>query len=98
MKLTIDMPAVSACEATNCAYNVVGTCNARAITVGNQVHAACDTFLFDAEHVGPRTESAGVGACKMSGCRHNRDFECEAPSIHVGMHADHADCLTFEAR
>jgi hypothetical protein len=39
--------------------------------------------------------SPHVGACKMSDCRHNVDFECRAPGITVGYHRTDADCLTY---
>lgn len=41
---------------------------------------------------------AGVGACKVTGCKHNRDFECQAEEIAIGFHGDHPDCLTFAKR
>jgi hypothetical protein len=42
--------------------------------------------------------TAGVGACKVSGCLNNSDYECDAPNIHVGMKGGTPDCLTFMAR
>ena len=98
MKLTLDIPNVSECEATACAYNVDRQCHARAITVGDGVHAACDTFLASESHVRDSAGPAGVGACKVSACRHNEDLECRASSIRIGIHEQHADCATFEHR
>jgi hypothetical protein len=97
MRITIDMPRVSACDAARCAYNADGTCHARAITVGDSDHAACDTFVRARPHV--RTRSlAGVGACKATSCRYNVDYECEAEAIRVAGHEAHADCVTFTPR
>ncbi len=41
--------------------------------------------------------TAGVGACKMSKCSHNKDYECIAQSVTVGMQKGQPDCLTYEA-
>lgn len=98
MKITIEMPNVSACEVTDCAYNADGNCHARAITVGDGVHAACDTFLPSTAHTRQVLRIAGVGACKVTGCVHNDDYECQASAIRVGRHEQHADCKTFERR
>lgn len=97
MKKTLDIAEVSGCAATNCAYNVDGDCKAQAITVGDGVHPACDTFLPASERHSHSEGRAGVGACKVSACRHNRDFECYAEHIQVDIHEGHADCVTFEA-
>lgn len=96
MKATIEMPDVTECEAAGCAYNVERRCHARAITIGDGVHPACDTFLPNDQHVRGETPLAGVGACKVDACRHNTDFECQAESIRVRRHEQHADCATFE--
>lgn len=98
MKITIEMPNVSACEATECAYHAQGGCRARAITVGDGDHPACDTFLHSLAHTRDLFRVAGVGACKVTTCRHNDDFECQAVAIQVGRHAGHADCQTYQAR
>jgi hypothetical protein len=99
MGKTLELPSVADCAVRECAYNMTGSCRARAITIGDGIHPACDTFLRTAsEHSDEPDASAGVGACKISGCRHNRSLECSAPSIRVGYHSDHPDCLTFAAR
>ncbi len=96
---TFQMPLVADCAVGECAYNAKGACHARAITVGHELHPACDTFLRSAgEHSEDTADPAGVGACKVSGCRHNRGLGCGAVTIHVGYHVDHPDCLTFAAR
>lgn len=98
MKLTVLVPPVSECEATRCTYNIERRCHAKAITVGDGIHPACDTFMPSSEHCRDVGAQAGVGACKVSACAHNRDFECQAESIRVGFHGDHPDCTTFAAR
>lgn len=98
----VAMPVIEECSASECAYNVENLCHARAITVGSSNHPACDTYIAADKpamhHVHQRGQSAGVGACKVSKCRHNTDLECEAPSIVVRKHSAHADCVTYEAR
>lgn len=98
MRLTVEMPEVSECAVTECAYNITKKCHARAITIGDGVHAACDTFLPASTHVHTEETIAGVGACKVADCRHNDDFECRAKAIRVDRHQEHADCVTYEAR
>lgn len=91
----IEMPVIQDCAARECAYNTEGSCNARAITVGDGEHPACDTFFARTSHVAKRPAEAGVGACKVSACRHNQDLECTANLVRIGRHAGHAECLTF---
>jgi hypothetical protein len=98
MKITVEMPDIQACNVASCAYNLDLSCHARAITVGEGIHAACDTFFVSPAHTHDASHVAGVGACKVTGCRHNADFECAAHSISVAMHEDHADCMTFAPR
>ena len=31
----------------------------------------------------------------MANCRHNVQFECQAPAINIGFDANQADCLTY---
>lgn len=95
MKFTIDMPGVRACDVTACGYNVDQNCHARAITIGDGVHPACDTFFPSERHTADAGQTAGVGACKVSQCQHNSDFECQADAIQVGPHEHHGDCQTF---
>jgi hypothetical protein len=94
---TIEMPDVSTCDATECAYNEKGACHARAITVGDELHPDCDTFLRSGEHC-HRADRAGVGACKVKACKHNDDLECQAPAIRVGHREGRVECLTFTRR
>ncbi|WP_244432514.1 DUF1540 domain-containing protein [Desulfocurvibacter africanus] len=37
-------------------------------------------------------------ACKSFDCSFNRDYECTASSIQVGMKQSQPDCLTFQRR
>jgi hypothetical protein len=92
---TLRMPIVTECARHDCSYNCEGNCHARAITVGDGVHPACDTFLRSAEHAEADTPVAGVGACKVAACAHNKRLECHARAIRMGLHRGHADCLTF---
>jgi hypothetical protein len=98
MRHLIEMPDVAECAVRECAFNREGGCHARAITVGDGIHAACDTFIHSKSPAEPREEPAGVGACKVSGCRFNHGFACGATEIRVGYHGDHPDCLTYRKR
>jgi hypothetical protein len=97
-QMTINMPAVSACSASECVYNAEGGCHAKAITVGDGVHPGCDTFLHARKHAREQQRTSGVGACKVSGCTHNQDYECMADGIDVGMQGGSVQCLTFSTR
>jgi hypothetical protein len=99
-QISIEMPLVEACSATECAYNTGRCCHARAITVGDGVHPGCDTYFGSAgaSHTKAIQRTAGVGACKVSGCRHNDDFECMAEHITVGSMSDAVSCLTYSHR
>lgn len=93
------MPQVKDCTISDCAYNSKKTCHAMAITIGDKPDdPVCDTYFHSEVHGGISNLTAGVGACKTSGCSYNRDFECAAPAIHVGLKGAHPDCLTFESR
>jgi hypothetical protein len=98
MKITIEMPQVSACEVTECAYNVERGCHARAITIGDDVHPGCDTFFTSTKHASHYKKTAGVGACKVSGCTFNEEFECMADAIEVGFQGGDINCLTYTPR
>ncbi|MCC5574814.1 DUF1540 domain-containing protein [Microtetraspora sp. AC03309] len=91
----MEMPVVNECQVESCAYNRNGACHALAITVGDVHHAHCDTFLSGPSKGGDPSVTARVGACKMSDCRHNVQFECQAPGIVVGYSHDDAECLTY---
>lgn len=97
MTITVEMPPVSKCSVTQCAYNADRQCHARAITVGDGVHPGCDTFFNSRNHARNHGNSAGVGACKVTQCTHNDDFECIAESIEVGADGNDVHCRTFSA-
>ena len=86
---------VAECDVHECAYNAGEHCHARAITIGDGLHPACDTFVRSDARRDDGVPSASVGACKVSACAHNRALTCRASSIHVGHHGDHPDCMTF---
>ncbi len=91
----MEMPKVSRCEVSECAYNMQGLCHAMAITVGNSDHPRCDTFCRSANKGGDMNCIASVGACKTSSCMFNQSLECQASQICVGYKEDEVDCLTF---
>lgn len=95
-KITLEMPMIDKCTATECAYNVDKMCHARAITVGDSIQPGCDTYLAGSRHIRQVKQVAGIGACKTAGCKFNNDFECMAESVQVGMVKHKANCMTFE--
>ena len=98
MKITVEMPRVGSCSATECAYNRDAQCHAKAITIGDGTHPGCDTFT-DGDHGRTRMKmTAGVGACKVTGCSHNSDLECTADRIEVARNQSSVDCITFSPR
>ena len=94
----MEMPRVSKCEVTDCAYNVDKLCHAIAITIGDTVHPMCDTFCKSMTKGGDVSCIASVGACKVSMCSYNTDLECQASEISVGYKGSEPDCLAFHAR
>lgn len=97
--MSMEMPVVTECSVSGCAYNTDTSCRARAITVGSKVHPDCDTyFSMSGPHSKAKQRQAGVGACKMSDCRHNDDYECVADRISVGQIMDRINCLTYIQR
>ena len=93
MTTALEMPHVTDCTATSCAYNHDG-CHAYAVTIDSS--AACGTFL-SLNAKGGLDVVAQVGACQRQDCVHNADLECRAPSITVGLTAQAADCLSYQA-
>jgi hypothetical protein len=94
----MDMPAVNECAVESCSYNRDRGCHALAITVGDALHAQCDTYFSTSFKGGDPLAGGRVGACKMSDCRHNIDLECQAAGIVVGSRQEQADCLTYAPR
>jgi hypothetical protein len=95
MEMTINIPVVSGCAVSECAYNVDKRCHARAITIGDGIHPGCDTFLGASKHIHDKKQIAGVGACKVAACLYNEDLECAADEVEVGHHGKDINCLTF---
>ncbi len=95
MKMKIEMAEVMKCSAEECAYNHDGGCHARAITIGDGTVPHCDTAFNCGSHCSSNNK-AGVGACKVGGCMHNVDFECQAANISVGTSGGRAMCKTFQ--
>lgn len=95
----IEMPLVRKCEVLECTYNTGSACHAKAITVGANVHPDCGTyFSAGASHSRATDITAGVGACKMSDCSYNDDYECVAQEIMVGFRMDKPNCMTYTHR
>ncbi|HAJ57297.1 MAG TPA: DUF1540 domain-containing protein [Candidatus Omnitrophica bacterium] len=96
--MSIQMPSILDCNASNCAYNRDEKCHAIAITVGGGACPLCDTSWMSPKKGGMPDVSGGVGACKVESCQFNRSLECGAEGIHIKLHASHADCGTFKKR
>ena len=97
-KITLEMPLVSKCMASECAYNAYSSCHARAITIGDSTHPGCDTFLKGSRHIRQAQRTAGIGACKTASCKFNDDLECMADNVQVAMVSNEANCTTFALR
>jgi hypothetical protein len=93
--VTIEIPMVSECAIKHCGYNVNNSCHAKAITIGDGINPGCDTFFDSGKHSRETKRRAGVGACKVTACKCNEDFECTAESITVGLNKEEINCLTF---
>lgn len=89
----LEMPHVTDCTATSCAYNHDG-CHAFAVNI--DADHSCGTFLSLNEK-GGLDVVAQVGACQRQDCVHNTDLECHASSISVGATTADADCLSYQA-
>lgn len=94
MKVTMDMPAVKSCSVEECVFNHKKICSTRAITVGDGETPQCDTYFVDHRHA-KQSHLAGVGACKVTSCRFNKDYGCLADNIIVGHVRSMANCQTF---
>ena len=91
----MEMPRVSTCAATGCAFNKDKICHAIAITVGDGATPHCDTFFDAAMKGGEASIIGGIGACKVSSCKYNKHLTCSAPNIQVGFRDGDVRCLTF---
>lgn len=90
-----EMPSVSRCEVTLCAYNTEQGCRAQAITIGEGAFPSCDTFLGGVDGGLSSERTAGVGACKVSGCKFNEGLGCQAAAIAVTAAGAPPACTTF---
>lgn len=97
-KICIEMPVVSECAATECAYNINKDCHARAITIGDGIHPGCDTFLPSSKKAKGGGRTAGIGACKTTNCKFNEGLECMTDSISVCHVQNKVSCTTYSAR
>ncbi len=91
-----DMPRVSDCTASSCAYNHDG-CHAGAVTIGSH-NSDCATFFPTGSDGGLPTVLASVGACQRTSCAHNDHATCTTSEVHIGAGTDSAQCLTYSAR
>lgn len=96
--MTMTMPKILDCAATECSYNRDKKCHTMAITIGDAACPLCDTYLKSSTKGGSADVIGAVGACKEGGCRFNKAFECTASGIKVGMHEGHAECMSFTKR
>ena len=94
--MTVEMPPISQCDVTQCAYNQNRNCRAKAITVGDRDdHPGCDTLFTSQYKTHDKSRIAGVGACKVAGCMFNNDLECSAEKITVNQVANDVRCTTY---
>lgn len=98
MEIMVEMPLIKKCDADECVYNVRTACHAKAITIGDSVHPGCDTYMKASGHIRNSGIKAGVGACKVSGCSYNTDFECSAESINVSQQRGMVNCMAYIPR
>ena len=97
--ISVEMSMVKGCEASQCVYNAESACHAKAITIGDTVNPGCDTFLgLSSPHTRSVKRQAGVGACKMTDCNFNEEYECAASEITVGVTQDSAQCMSYMQR
>lgn len=92
---TIEMPDVTGCDATRCAYNSQSGCRAPAITIGDGAFPGCDTFLGGIENHVAAHRTAGVGACKVAGCKYNQELVCQADAVVIAAAGAPPACQTF---
>lgn len=95
-----EMVKIVSCDVTDCSYNKHNSCHTLAITVGGPSDPcpSCDTYLHSSHKGGIPDIQGGVGACKVESCAMNKSLECSAPSVKIGMHQSHPDCMTFKKK
>lgn len=91
----LSMSTVAECLIAECVYNRGSRCLARAITIGNGEHPECLTVHCHAGHVPKQAVRAGVGACKVKRCLHNRDYHCTAERVYIAYSGNEVACQSF---
>ncbi|MBN1411876.1 MAG: DUF1540 domain-containing protein [Spirochaetales bacterium] len=89
------IPRILNCEAVNCAYNSQNMCRALAVSITDFGCPVCDTNRRSTTKGRMAAILAKVGICNSIDCRYNNLLQCTASGIKVGVHLNHADCLTF---
>lgn len=92
---TLQLPLVSTCSASSCAYNRDSACHAGAITVTGDA-STCGTYVESGTQAG-QDATASVGACHRSECVFNAALECTAKDVAIESSGDVASCRTFQA-
>ncbi len=98
--ITIIMPLIKTCSVSECGFNMKDECHAKAITIGNNNMPNCDTFFKVSDSIDhtKANHHAGVGACKLSGCKFNTNYACMADEIMVNTFHEKANCATYFPR
>jgi len=96
--MSMEMPRINDCTARDCSYNRTLTCHTPAITVGKQEKQICVTYLKSELPGGDDSVIAGIVACKIYMCLHNRDLVCAAESLQVRLKEGHPVCQTYKNR
>lgn len=89
----IDMPRIAECTVSGCSYNHDG-CHAFAVTVAKD--ASCATFIPLDIKGGLSSVTTQVGACQRTSCVHNKNLECTATDVRMGVYGDSATCLSYQ--
>lgn len=95
MEKTIKAAAVTECTIPECVYNRDARCQAVAVTVSPEEQPECRTMWSSNAHSTRKSDSAVVGACHATGCRHNRDYHCTANGIYIGYVDNIVACQSY---
>lgn len=95
-QITLEMPQVKKCDVDSCAYNSNQLCHAKAITIGDDSVPNCDTYVSGHSQTSMIKIVAGVGACKVVGCKFNKDYECTGDAVEIGRVGSSIRCLTYQ--
>ena len=96
-RMNMNLPDVIDCNVGQCAYNQESKCHSGAINIGNR-EPVCDTYVEAEIKGGFQKSLTKIGACKMSDCRFNGNYECLSAGIKVGAVNRHALCMNFKVR